>query len=69
MRLDAHTIAKAANAALQVFGRYHPLTEALYMAVADPEDLDDVHAALAALSREHHKLFAAAFYNQMMPGR
>ena len=69
MRLDANTIAKAASAALHVFGRHHPLTMALYMAIADPDDLDDVHAALAALPRDHHKLFAAAFYNEMMPGR
>jgi hypothetical protein len=69
MRLDAKTVAKAASAALHVFGRQHPLTVALYMAVADPDDLEDVHAALADLPREHYKLFAAAFYREMMPGR
>lgn len=69
MRLDADTIAKAANAALHVFGQQHPLTEALYMAMADPDDLAEVRAALDALPSEQHKLFAATFCNLLMPHR
>ncbi len=69
MRLDAHTLAKAANAALHVFGQHHPLTEALYMAMADPDDLADVQAALDALPADQHRLYAATFCNLLIPGR
>lgn len=69
MRLDGDTLAKAATAALMVFGRRHPLTQALHMAMADPDDLEDVHDALGALPPDQYRLFAAAFHHEMMPRR
>ena len=69
MRLDAETLAKAVTAALITFGPDHPLTGALTMAMADPDDLDDVLAALADLAPEHRRMFAAALHHEMMPRR
>ncbi len=69
MRLDSGTLAKAASAALMVFGRHHPLTDALHMAMAGPTDLADIQRALEALPADQHRLFATAFHDEMMTPR
>ena len=56
----------AASAALSVFGEQHPLTQALMMAMAIPEDLDDVHNALDALPADERAHFARAFHEEML---
>ena len=65
MRLDSGTLAKAASAALMVFGRHHPLTATLYMAMADPTDLADVRRALDSLPAD---FFAARLAVELPAG-
>lgn len=67
MQLDGPMLAKAASAALMVFGRHHPLTQALHMAMADPSDLAQVHEALADLTPEHRRLFATTLNLELVP--
>ncbi len=68
MKLSADMLAVVTEAALGLFGRHHPLTQALHLAMVDPTDLEDVRTALRELPERSHKILAAAVSERLLPG-